>query len=62
MSSTEEKQKAHFDLISNDYATHYGDKWSQIYRKLFINRALFKNIELNGKLVLEAMCGSGEVT
>ena len=33
MNSSEEAQKAHYNKISDAYAAHYGDKWSQKYRK-----------------------------
>lgn len=62
MKSSEQNQKAHYNKISDAYAAHYGDKWSQKYRNKFINQSLVKDIELDGKLVLEGMCGSGETT
>jgi SAM-dependent methyltransferase len=62
MSSSEELQKSHYNSISNTYAAHYGDNWSQKYRNKFINQLLVEGIEIDGKLVLEAMCGSGETT
>ena len=62
MNSSEEAQKAHYNKISDAYAAHYGDKWSQKYRNKFINQSLVKDRELDGKLVLEGLCGSGETT
>ena len=62
MKPSEKTQKAHYNKISDRYAAHYGDKWSQKYRNKFINQSLVKDIELDGKLVLEGMCGSGETT
>ena len=45
MNSSEEAQKAHYNKISDAYAAHYGDKWSQKYRNKFINQSLVKDIE-----------------
>lgn len=55
-------QSDHYNRIAEDYAIHYGDKYSQEYRCKFINRHLFNGIDLKGAKVLEAMCGSGETT
>ena len=60
--TTERLQADHYDRIAEDYAVHYGDKYSQEYRNKFINRPLFDGIDLKGAKVLEAMCGSGETT
>ncbi len=60
--STERLQADHYNRIAQDYSIHYGDKYSQEYRNQFINRHLFEGIDLKGKKVLEAMCGSGETT
>ena len=59
---TERIQADHYDRIAEDYSVHYGDKYSQEYRRRFINRHLFDGIDLKGSKVLEAMCGSGETT
>jgi SAM-dependent methyltransferase len=59
---TSRLQAAHYNRIADDYAVHYGDKYSQEYRNRFINKHLFEGIELKGLKVLEAMCGSGETT
>lgn len=55
-------QKTHYDKIILEYEKHYGDKYSQAYREKFIYPHLFKNIHFKGKVVLEAMCGTGETT
>jgi SAM-dependent methyltransferase len=60
--NTVELQALHYNRIAEDYALHYGDKYSQEYRSRFINQHLFNGLELKGKKVLEAMCGSGETT
>ena len=59
---TERIQADHYDRIAEDYSVHYGDKYSQEYRRRFINKHLFEGIDLKGLQVLEAMCGSGETT
>lgn len=55
-------QKAHYDLIAEQYGDHYGDLYSRRYRWRFINEPLFEGLDLQGKNVLEAMCGSGHTT
>lgn len=60
--ATERLQADHYDRIAVGYAEHYGDKYSQEYRNRFINSHLFERLDLRGKVVLEAMCGSGETT
>ena len=60
MKNIETMQKQHFDSISERYAAHYGDEWSQRYRHKFINDNMLGDIDLKGLKVLDAMCGSGE--
>lgn len=60
--ATAKLQAEHYDRIADDYAVHYGDKYSQEYRNRFINRHLFEGIDLRDLKVLDAMCGSGETT
>jgi SAM-dependent methyltransferase len=55
-------QQEHFDSIASDYAAHYGDPWSQVYRRRFINEPMLGDIALSGARVIDAMCGSGETT
>ncbi len=55
-------QRAHYDRIAEQYQEHYGDFYSLQYRLRFINKPLFAGIDLEGKDVLEAMCGSGHTT
>jgi len=59
-SEAENLQKQHFDSITSKYAAHYGDKWSQRYRRKFINEPMLGDVDLCGMEVLDAMCGSGE--
>ena len=60
--SSEQKQKSHYDSIGTEYAAHYGDEWSQQYRRRFFNDPMTEGISLRDKVVLEAMCGQGETT
>lgn len=58
----ERLQQEHFDRLAVRYAAHYGDVWSERYRRRFLNRPLLAGIDLAGRAVLEAMCGSGQTT
>ncbi len=58
----QEAQRAHYDRIIAGYEAHYGDPTSQRYRRTFIYEPLMKGIDLEGRDVLEAMCGSGQAT
>ena len=55
-------QRELFDSIGEKYLRHYDDKESRLYRKNFIYTPLVKNIEMGGKRVLDAMCGSGQLS
>src|ERR1051325_8993768 len=57
-----ELQQAHYDAIGEQYELHYQDVWTQWYRRQFMNDPLVENINLDGNMVLEAMCGSGAIT
>jgi SAM-dependent methyltransferase len=59
--SSEELQRAHYDKIAEGYQAHYSDRWSQEYRRRFINEPLTEGLDLAGKPVLDAMCGSGQM-
>lgn len=56
------KQAQHYNRIATQYEAHYSDRFSQEYRRRFINQSLLAGIQLAGKRVLEAMCGSGQTT
>ncbi len=58
----EQLQRAHYDLIAGDYAAHYGDTWSQAYRRRFFEEPMLSGLALRGSTVVEAMCGMGETT
>jgi SAM-dependent methyltransferase len=53
------RQSAHYDDIASEYDRHYSDPTSERYRARFVNQALTAGIDLRGRDVLEAMCGSG---
>ncbi|MBF0450477.1 MAG: class I SAM-dependent methyltransferase [Candidatus Magnetomorum sp.] len=59
---SEQLQKQHYDTIASQYASHYGDIWSQNYRSKFINEPMLENINLSGAKTIDALCGSGETT
>jgi SAM-dependent methyltransferase len=58
----DKRQREHYDTISYDYAQHYSDSWALRYRDLFIHRYMFSDIDFNGKTILDAMCGPGQIT
>ena len=61
-SHSENLQKEHYARIGSEYAKHYGDPWSQRYRRQFINEPMLEGLDLSARCVLDAMCGSGETT
>jgi SAM-dependent methyltransferase len=56
------RQKELYDRIAADYEAHYDDATSQRFRDEFIYVHLLGGIDFRGAHVLEAMCGSGQVT
>ncbi|TMD73819.1 MAG: class I SAM-dependent methyltransferase [Chloroflexi bacterium] len=56
----EARQQAHYDEIGEAYEAHYSDEWSTLYRRRFLYEPLLKGIDVRGKKVLDAMCGSGQ--
>lgn len=60
--STETIQRQHYERISTDYNAHYNDFYSQKYMQRFVFEPMFAGIDLNNKIVLEAMCGGGQAT
>lgn len=62
LSLSERQQQAHYDHIAADYEAHYSDQWSVEYRRRFIYEPMFAGLDLSGKQVLDAMCGSGQTT
>lgn len=57
----EDSQREHYDKIGDDYDLHYSDRWSQTYREDFLSAPMFRNYDLRGKKVLDAMCGGGQL-
>jgi SAM-dependent methyltransferase len=55
-------QKELYDRIATDYEAHYDDEESQRVRDTFIYPHLLGQLDFGGARVLEAMCGSGQVT
>ncbi len=55
-------QKEHYDQISLEYESHYSDPSSREYRRRFIYEPMFAGLDLSGRRVLDAMCGSGQTT
>ena len=58
----EHAQKLHYDQIAAAYEAHYDDVWSRRYRERFVDAPLFTGLDLAGRQVLDAMCGSGQTT
>jgi SAM-dependent methyltransferase len=56
-----ETQRARFDQQASDYSSHHSNPLAQEYRDRFIRPHLFDS-SLEGRRVLDAMCGSGEET
>lgn len=59
---SEQLQQLHYDRIAVEYEAHYSDACSQQYRDRFIYEPMFEGLNLEGRRVLEAMCGSGQTT
>jgi SAM-dependent methyltransferase len=55
-------QGAHYDRLTAVYEAHAMERSTQRYRRRFIDEPLMRGIPLEGKDVLEAMCGSGHST
>jgi len=53
------KQKAHYEAIHDDYSDHYYDKESLAYRKKFILEPLFKSINLDNAIIADLASGIG---
>ncbi len=59
---SEQQQEHHYSTIAAEYEVHYSDACSRDYRWRFIYEPMFTGIELAGRNVLDAMCGSGQTT
>ena len=62
LDASERLQQQHYDDINAVYEKHYGDEWSRQYRHRFIHETMFAGVDLSGKKVLDALCGSGQTT
>jgi SAM-dependent methyltransferase len=60
LSSAESLQQLHYESIASGYDEHYNDEFSRRYMLDFAFEPMFAGIDLNGKRVLEAMCGGGQ--
>ncbi len=58
----EKTQREHYDRILSAYEAHYDEPNTRLYRERFVNGPMFGGLEMRGKHVLEAMCGSGLTT
>lgn len=57
---SERAQQEHYDAIAPAYETHYSDRWSREFRDRYVLSPLCEGIQLPGRSVLDAMCGSGQ--
>jgi SAM-dependent methyltransferase len=55
-------QSAHYDCLIELYEAHSTESSTRRYRRRFIDEPLLRGITLEGRDVLEAMCGSGHST
>jgi SAM-dependent methyltransferase len=62
MNKEEREQQAHFDAWQEAYELHYDDRHSAEMRRRFYLEPAMRGLDLAGKRVLEAMCGSGQST
>jgi SAM-dependent methyltransferase len=61
-SAAEAAQRAHYNRIAARYEAHYDHPATRRYRERFIEAPLLDGLDLSGREVLEAMCGSGLTT
>jgi SAM-dependent methyltransferase len=59
MDSSEEAQRAQYNAQIDEYDAHYDDPWSRRYREDYFHTPLLAGLDLRGRRVLDAMCGSG---
>jgi SAM-dependent methyltransferase len=58
----EDAQRRHYDQLASSYAEHYEDEGSLLYRQKYFDGPMLEGVDLEGREVLEAMCGSGQTT
>jgi SAM-dependent methyltransferase len=62
VTDAEAAQKAHYNRIATAFEAHYDDSSTRQYRDRFVDGPLFEGLDLQGRQVLEAMCGGGLTT
>ena len=55
----EAQQKQHYNRIAAQYEINYGDPDGVRYRETFLYPPMFAGLDLQGRNVLDALCGSG---
>lgn len=62
--STQEEydQQRLYNAIGKKYQKNFIERWSSIYRERFIYKHLFRDLDFQGKKVLDAMCGPISIT
>lgn len=60
--SVEARQSAHYDAVAAAYDAHYSDRWSVAYCDRYMYGEMLKGVDLAGREVLDAMCGTGKMT
>jgi hypothetical protein len=48
MDQSEARQRAHYNRILADYEAHYGDYWSNVYRRRFLYDPMYEGVNLSG--------------
>ncbi len=61
LTDIEVTQKSYYNNIAELYDKHYASPYALEYRH-WVYDMVFNNMELKGKLALDAMCGGGEAT
>lgn len=62
LNQAELRQLETFNKLADTYASHYEDRYSQLYRNHFLYDPLFRAFDHRGRHLLEAMCGPGSAT
>lgn len=58
----EAQQKHHYNRIATEYEINYGDQDGVRYREKFLYEPMFAGLDLEGRNVLEALCGGGHAS
>jgi len=62
MTSSQDRQKALYEQIHDDYSRNLYDERSMEYRDRFIHEPMFAGLDLDGRRLGELMCGDGPAT